>query len=141
MRINTKVVWDMSGKELVEIHNESYEYTGAVSECKGGGGSSCPPPDNTPQYTYNPIQDQNMMGGLGSLGVMGNVSQDNAGAVQMPTSPGVNAPTSYGTPGGGVVAQNIGGAQYANPMEMMQTEAQINQPIMAYDPNNPFQRV
>jgi len=55
MKINTKTVWDISGDEIVEIHNESYEYTGVVSETKGGGGS-CPPPNDTP-YTYDPRND------------------------------------------------------------------------------------
>ncbi len=40
MKVNTLTVWDMSGDELVEIHNESHEYTGPVAEAKGGGGSS-----------------------------------------------------------------------------------------------------
>lgn len=40
MKVNTYTVWDMSGDDIVEIHNESYEYEGDVAQAKKGGGGS-----------------------------------------------------------------------------------------------------
>lgn len=37
MKIYTKVVWNLKGEVIEE---ESYEYSGSVAECKGGGGTS-----------------------------------------------------------------------------------------------------
>ncbi len=40
MKINTYVEWQWDGQEYVEVHCESYEHDGEVSECKGGGGGT-----------------------------------------------------------------------------------------------------
>ena len=139
MKINTNTVWDISGDDVVEIHNESYTYEGVISESKGGGGGSCPPPDTTQQYQAPSEMNPNMMGGVASL-----AAPSNGYGTPMPPPPQAAGPgTNFGpgqAPAGGALAQT-GGVQYTNPMDMMQTVPEQGDLITQYDPNNPYQNI
>jgi len=139
MKINTYTEWQWDGEKYVEVANESFDYEGVVSECKGGGSApSCPPPDTTQPYVYNPTDGEaRMMGGLGSLSTG-----------QSPIQYQQAAPTPNAVAPGQVAGQTtpgsvVGGVQYQNPMDMMMTNPQYgaDQMISAYDPNNPYTQV
>ena len=51
MKIYSKLVWD---KDFNILDEESFEYTGPVAECMGGGISPPPPPPPPPVYSPPP---------------------------------------------------------------------------------------
>jgi len=111
MQIFTKMIWDMSGDELIIIESESYEHDGPITDCKGGGGG-CPAPAESP-YTFKPQplgpspQAAQAAQGLAALQAQQQAATPQAGAIQ--------------------------GAQYTDPAALMQQQQmqqqQMQQPM------------
>jgi hypothetical protein len=147
MKIHTKVTYQMTDSGLTLVSDESFNYKGKVTDCKGGGGSDCPPPapPPTPQYEYRPQgRADAALAGVAATGP----NQAPAGIAGLPgvaqPGPGVTPP-NVGRPGGSALPPLGQGApaQYVNPIEQMQSQNNGNQflnQINQYDPNDPYNK-
>ena len=147
MKIYTEVNYEWVNNKLVKTSAESFDYTGEVAECKGGGSAPAAPVTNNYYYEgemgatgaigpTGPAGPAGFAGSTGYTGAQGAVGDDGlpafttpatttyGGAAALPT--GATPPPQGATPGG------IGGLRYVNPANLV-TQEGVNQLAAPYN--------
>lgn len=156
MKIYTEVNYEWKDDQLVEVSSESFDYTGVVSECKGGGGGTTiekhyyhtgPAGDVGPVGPVGPAGPQGPVGlpglagltgatgGVGATGATGETGTPGVGATPVVPSysfdnvPGSTAPTAM--PGG--LPGTVGGLTYTNPASLINQQG-VDDLVAPYRP-------